>query len=107
MKKTKVDCCFRKQPEKTSSVDLEMEKICIKNMVNAKKDINEALHELSSALSQKCFAKSHPENQRDIDALSESVDMLILTRDVIQDTFEPYLRFHNLDEEEILNWNQQ
>jgi len=96
---------FYESPKKKKvSADLEVEKKAILDMSRARKSVNVAIIELTSALSRRCFSKSREENAGDIETLSSSVDALITVRNQIEDTLQPYLVFHDMNEDDIEEW---
>lgn len=90
--------------DETSSSDLETERRAIMDMSIAKSSIANGISYLTSALSLRCFAKHHIENDKDIESLSKSLDMLIEARDLVSETLQPYLTFHEINEGTISEW---
>lgn len=95
---------YESPKKKVKTTDLEMEKKAILDMSRAKKSVNVAIIELMSALSRACFSKSKSGNADDVDILSSSVDALLIVRNNIEDTLEPYLAFHDMDEQDLEEW---
>src|SRR5271157_2358939 len=87
------------------SCDLDMEKGVMYSMMQARKSINTAVVELTSALTQRCFAAHRLESKDDAHTLSGAVDTLIDTRDKIIDVLKPYFTFHEMDECDLENWH--